>query len=188
MAELVEEGKARFLGLSNFTVDDLETCERVRHVDTFQPELNMITREAADKVAWCDRHRTGVIVYSPMRSGLLTGRFSAERVASLPEDDWRSGADDFIEPKLSANLALVERLGPLAERLGTSLPELAIAWTLAWPGVSGAIVGARTPAQVDGWIGAAELRLGDEELDEIAAAITETGAGAGPVRPSRTGP
>lgn len=188
MAELVDEGKVRFLGLSNFSVDDLETCEQVRHVDTFQPELNLITRDTAEKVAWCESHRTGVIVYSPMRSGLLTGRFSAERVASLPEDDWRAGAEDFQEPKLSANLDLVERLGPLATRLATRLPELGIAWTLAWPGVTGAIVGARTPDQVDGWIGAADVVLGDDELDEIAAAIADTGAGRGPARPPRLVP
>jgi aryl-alcohol dehydrogenase-like predicted oxidoreductase len=187
MSQLVDEGKVRFVGLSNFSLDDLVTCERVRHVDTFQPELNMITRDAAEKVAWCAEHRTGVIVYSPMRSGLLTGRFSAERVASLPEDDWRAGAEDFTEPKLSANLALVERLGALAERLGATLPQLAIAWTLAWPGVTGAIVGARTPDQVDGWIDAAEVRLGADDLDEIAAAIAETGAGAGPSRPPGAG-
>ena len=188
MGELVDEGKVRFIGLSNFTIDDLETCEKVRHVDTFQPELNMITREAADKVTWCASHQTGVIVYSPMRSGLLSGRFSAERVASLPEDDWRATAEDFLEPKLSANLGLVERLGPLVERLGTTLPELSIAWTLAWPGVTGAIVGARTPSQVDGWVGAADVVLGDDELDEIAAAIADTGAGAGPARPPRLVP
>lgn len=187
MAELVEEGKARFIGLSNFSLDDLRTCEAIRHVDTYQPELNMLVRDPVDSVAWCDQHRTGVIVYSPMRSGLLSGRFSAERVASLPEDDWRAGAEDFQEPKLSANLALVDRLRPIAERLGASLPELSIAWTLAWPGVTGAIVGARTPAQVDGWVGAAGLNLGQDELDEIAAAIDQTGAGRGPSRPPRAG-
>jgi aryl-alcohol dehydrogenase-like predicted oxidoreductase len=186
MAELVDEGKVRFVGLSNFGLDDLETCERVRHVDTFQPELNMVTREAAEKVAWCAEQQTAVIVYSPMRSGLLTGRFSAERVASLPGDDWRAAAEDFQEPKLSANLALVERLGPLAERLGATLPQLAIAWTLAWPGVTGAIVGARRPDQVEGWIDSASIALGEDELDEIAAAIADTGAGHGPARPPRT--
>jgi aryl-alcohol dehydrogenase-like predicted oxidoreductase len=187
MAALVDEGKARAIGLSNFTLEDLQACEQIRHVDTYQPEVNMIVRDATETVAWCAQNQTGVIVYSPMRSGLLSGRFSAERVASLPDDDWRKGADDFQEPKLSANLALVERLGPIVERLETTLPELSIAWALAWPGVTGAIVGARTPAQVDGWIGAADLVLGPDDLDEIATAIEETGAGDGPGRPRRPG-
>jgi aryl-alcohol dehydrogenase-like predicted oxidoreductase len=184
MASLVEEGKARAIGLSNFSLEELERCEAVRHVDTLQPELNLVNRDtAADRIPWAAERGTGVIVYSPMGSGLLTGRFSAERVASLPEDDFRSGHPNFHEPALARNLELVERLKPIAERLGCSLPELAIAWTLAWPAVTAAIVGARTPAQVDGWIGAAEVRLDDAVLDEIAAAIEETGAGTGPARP-----
>lgn len=187
MAELVDEGKARFIGLSNFTLDDLEACQQIRPVATFQPQLNMIVRKAAEILPWCTEHQIGVIVYSPMRSGLLTGRFSAERVASLPDDDWRAGDDDFQEPKLSANLALVDRLRPVAERLGATLPELSIAWTLAWPGVTGAIVGARSPSQVDGWIGAAEVALDDDDLDEISSALAETGAGQGPRRPEVTG-
>jgi aryl-alcohol dehydrogenase-like predicted oxidoreductase len=184
MAALVDEGKVRYIGLSNFTADDLRTCEAVRHVDTYQPQLNLIVRDAAaETIPWCADNGTGVIVYSPMRSGLLTGRFSAERVAGLPEDDWRATADDFQPPKLQANLALVDRLQPIADRVGASLPETAVAWTLAWPGVTGAIVGARTPGQVDGWINAGEVELGQAELDEIAAAIGETGAGEGPSRP-----
>ena len=187
MAALVDEGKVRFIGLSNFSAEDLAACEAIRHVDTYQPQLNLIVRDAADALDWCAANGTGVIVYSPMRSGLLTGRFSAERVASLPVDDWRATDDDFNEPKLSANLALVDALRPVAERLDASLPELAIAWTLAWPGVTGAIVGARTPEQVDGWIGAGEVVLTDKELDEIGNAIVDTGAGAGPSRPGGTG-
>lgn len=188
MAELVDRGLVRYIGLSNFTEQDLDECEQIRHVDTFQPELNLLVRTAAeDLLPWCARHGTGVIVYSPMRSGLLTGRFSPERVANLPDDDWRAGADDFNEPKLSANLALVERLKPIAERLGATLPELSIAWTLAWPEVDGAIVGARNRQQVDGWIKAADLVLDDQVLDEIARAIAGTGAGAGPNRPGSVG-
>jgi aryl-alcohol dehydrogenase-like predicted oxidoreductase len=184
MASLVDEGKVRAIGLSNFGVEELERCEAVRHVDTLQPELNMIVRDtAADRIPWAAERGTGVLVYSPMASGLLTGRFSAERVASLPEDDFRSGHPNFQEPALSRNLELVERLQPIAERLGCSLPELSIAWTLAWPGVTAAIVGARTPDQVDGWIGATDVSLDDAVLEEIAAAIDETGAGSGPVRP-----
>lgn len=183
MAALVDEGKVRFIGVSNFGLDLLERCEAVRHVDTFQPQLNLVVRDEADTtIRWCADHGTGVIVYSPMRSGLLTGRFSEDRVAGLPEDDWRRVDPDFTT-RLGANLALVEALGPVAERLGCSVAELAIAWTLAWPGVSAAIVGARRPDQVDGWLGAAGVRLDDHDLDEIAEALKHTGAGSGAVRP-----
>jgi aryl-alcohol dehydrogenase-like predicted oxidoreductase len=185
MAALVDEGKVRHIGLSNFDADQLAACEAIRHVDTYQPELNLLVRQAAERLPWCADHGTGVIVYSPMRSGLLTGRFSAERVAGLPDDDWRAGADDFNEPKLSTNLALVDELRPMADRLGCTLPELAIAWTLSWPAVSGAIVGARTPEQVDGWIGAAGVRLSDDDLAAIGSLLTEGGAGEGPTHPGR---
>ena len=185
MAELVDAGKVRAIGLSNFSLEELERCQAVRPVDTLQPELNAVNREAAgDRIPWAAAHGAGVIVYSPMASGLLTGRFSAERVAGLPDDDWRRGHHNFNEPELSKNLALADELAPLAERLGATLPELAVAWTLSWPGVNGAIVGARSPEQVDGWIGAGALELGDEDLAVVAEAITRTGAGAGPVRPT----
>ena len=181
MGALVDEGKVRHIGLSNFTVDDLETCEAIRHVDTFQPQLNLLVRDAlAETIPWCASHDTGVIVYSPMRSGLLSGRFTAERAANLPDDDWRKTSDDFQPPKLDLNLQLVDRLKPIADRLGATLPELAIAWTLAQPGVTGAIVGARTPEQVDGWVDSADTDLQEKDLEEITQALAETGAGEGP--------
>lgn len=184
MAELVEEGKVRFLGVSNFDVALLERCQAVRPVDTYQPQLNLLVRDAAaDTIPWCQAHATGVIVYSPMRSGLLTGRFSPERVRGLPADDWRATHPDFREPALSRNLDLVERLRPVADRLGCTLAELAIAWTLACPGVTGAIVGARSPEQVDGWIGADGVRLRAGDMDDMAAAVQASGAGTGPVPP-----
>ena len=184
MADLVDEGKVGAIGTSNFDVDLLARCRAVRHVDTYQPELNLVAREAATgTIAWCRRNGTAVIVYSPMRSGLLTGRFSAERSRTLPEDDWRATHPDFTEPGLHPNLHLVDLLRPVAERLSCSLAELAVAWALAWPGVTGAIVGARSPEQVAGWVGAAGVRLGSADLDEIAAAVRASGAGRGPVRP-----
>jgi len=187
MAALVDEGKVRAIGLSNFDLDDVARCEAVRHVDTLQPELNMISRDAAaDRLRWAAEHGTGVIVYSPMGSGLLTGSFSRERVAQLPADDWRPGHPNFQEPQLSRNLELVERLRPIADRLGTTLPGLAVAWALAWPMVAGAIVGARRPDEVEGWIGASEVELTPDELDAIADAIGDTGAGSGPARPTET--
>jgi aryl-alcohol dehydrogenase-like predicted oxidoreductase len=182
MAALADEGKVRFIGLSNFTADDLKACEQIRHVDTFQPQLNLLVREAvSDTLPLCAENGTGVLVYSPMRSGLLTGHFSAERVAGLPTDDWRATCDDFLEPKLSQNLALVDRLKPVAERRGVTLAELSIAWALSWSSVTAAIVGARRPEQVDGWVHAGDLELEDKDLDDIAAAVAETGAGSGPV-------
>ncbi|MGH9265309.1 MAG: aldo/keto reductase [Acidimicrobiales bacterium] len=186
MADLVDEGKVRYIGVSNFDVDLLEACEAVRHVDTYQPELNLLVRGAtATTLPWCEAHGTGVIVYSPMRSGLLTGRYTRERAESLPEDDWRSSHPDFQEPGLTTNLAVVDRLQTIAGELGCTLPELAVAWALAWPAVQGAIVGARRPSQLDDWIGAGAIELDDDRLDEIAAVLEEMGAGAGPTRPGR---
>ncbi len=185
MADLVAQGKVRWAGVSNFTVDLLERCEPIRHVDSLQPPFNAIQREAGGALlAWCADHGTGVIAYSPMMSGLLTDRFSRERIDRMDANDWRRGVPDvFGEPALSRNLALRDALAPVAERHGATVAAVAVAWVLAWPEVTGAIVGARTPDQVDGWIGAAGLSLGDDDLDEIARAIEASGAGAGPVRP-----
>ena len=118
-----------------------------------------------------------------MQSGLLTGAFSLERAARLGSDDWRSRSPDFTGLGLRRNVALADALRPIAQRHGATVAAVAVAWTLAWPGVTGAIVGARSPAQVDGWIGAASLALTDADLDDIAGAIKRTGAGTGPVRP-----
>jgi len=184
LLQLKEEGKVRAVGLSNHDVAQLEAAERLGHVDTLQPPFSAIRREvAAVELPWCAAHRTGIIVYSPMQSGLLTGAFSVERAARLDPGDWRSRAPDFTGLGLRRNLALADALRPIAERHAATVAAVAVAWTLAWPGVSGAIVGARSPAQVDGWIGAAGLELTDADLDDIAAAIAGTGAGTGPVRP-----
>ncbi|HMH83058.1 MAG TPA: aldo/keto reductase [Gemmatimonadales bacterium] len=188
MVRLVEEGKVRAAGVSNFDVALLERCEAIRHVDSLQPPFSLIRREAAEReIPWCAEHETGVIVYSPMQSGLLTDSFTAARVAALALDDWRRRGPEFQEPNLSRNLALRDALKPIARRHGTTVSAVAVAWTLAWPGVTGAIVGARTPAQVDGWVGAATLELTGADLDEIAGTITRTGAGTGPTRPATSG-
>jgi len=183
MVRLIEEGKVRAGGVSNFDVGLLERCEAIQHVDSAQPPLSAIRRDAAGaEIPWCAAHGTGVIVYSPMQSGLLTDRFTAARVQSLADDDWRRGSAQFRQPNLGRNLALRDALEPVAKRHGTTTAAVAAAWTLACPGVTGAIVGARSPEQVDGWIGAASLRLTGEDLDEIAQAIERTGAGSGPSR------
>ena len=183
LLDFKKEGKVRAVGLSNHKVEQLEAAERLGHVDTLQPPFSAIRRDAAETVIpWCAAHRTGVIVYSPMQAGLLSGGFSAERAATLPADDWRSRSPEFQGEKLQRNLALADALRPIAERHRTSVAAVAIAWTLAWPGVTGAIVGARRPAQIDGWIDAAKLELTDADLGEIAGAIERTGAGTGPAR------
>jgi aryl-alcohol dehydrogenase-like predicted oxidoreductase len=184
MARLVEQGKVRAAGVSNFDVGLLERCESIRQVDTLQPPFSLIRRRAAEaEISWCAAHDTGVIVYSPMQSGLLTDRFTEERVRTFPEDDWRRRSADFLPPKLGRNLALRDGLRPIAERHGTTVAGIAIAWTLAWTGVTGAIVGGRTPEQVDGWIDAGSIELTREDLDDIAGLIRKTGAGSGPSLP-----
>jgi aryl-alcohol dehydrogenase-like predicted oxidoreductase len=184
LARLVEQGKVRAAGVSNFGLDLLERCEAVRHVDSLQPPFSLVRRDAAQReIPWCVAHGTGVVCYSPMQSGLLTDSFDAARVARLAPDDWRRRAPEFQAPNLDRNLALRDALRPVARRHGVSVSAVAIAWTLAWTGVTGSIVGARSAEQVDGWIGAAALDLSGADLDEIAAALARTGAGSGPLRP-----
>jgi aryl-alcohol dehydrogenase-like predicted oxidoreductase len=181
LLSLRSSGKVRAIGLSNFDVAGLSVASSLGRVDTLQPPLSLIDRRAASSVIpWCLAEDVGVIVYSPMQSGLLTGAFSASRVASLPDDDWRRSSPDFTE-RLPANLALSSALEPVASRHGVSRSAVAVAWTLSVPGVTGAIVGARRPSQVDDWIAAGSLSLTPEDLAEIAAAVRSSGAGEGPV-------
>jgi aryl-alcohol dehydrogenase-like predicted oxidoreductase len=177
MAELADEGKVRWVGVSNFDVELLERCEPIRHVDSLQPPLNLLNRAArVDLIPWCRAHGTGVMVYQPMSAGLLTGAFDPARVESLSEDDWRRRTPHFQEPYLSKVLTLVDRLRMIADRLETTLPALVVGWTLHVPGVTAAIVGARTPDQVDGWTPAGDLDLSPDVLAEIELAVEETGA------------
>ena len=183
LVEARNAGKARAIGLSNHSVEQLARAEAVGHVDSLQPPFSLVKRDAAgDVLPWCAANGTGVIVYSPMQSGLLTGAFDRARVESLPADDWRKKAPEFTTD-LDANLALVDALRSVAARLGTTPGVVAVAWTLAYPAVTGAIVGARRPEQVDGWIAAGGVRLDDATLDELDAALRSSGAGSGPTRP-----
>ena len=189
MAELVDEGKVRWLGVSNFDVEQLARCEAIRHVDSLQPPLSMLQRGALRQlIPWAAEHQTGVIVYSPMASGLLSGGFDRARLENLASDDMRLARPEYTEPALSKNLALVQRLRVVAGNLNCTVAELAIAWTLAQDGVSGAIVGARRPGQLDQWIGAAQLELSEQQLQSVDDAIADTGAGTDelpiPPRPS----
>jgi aryl-alcohol dehydrogenase-like predicted oxidoreductase len=184
LIDLRREGKVRAVGLSNHTAEQLEAAERIGHVDTLQPPFSAIRRTAAAAaLPWCHRHETGVIVYSPMQSGLLTGHFTVERAKALPKDDWRSRNPEYSGATLIRNLQLADALSPIARRHNTTVAAVAVAWTLAWPGVTGAIVGARSPAQVEGWHDASGLDLTKGDLTEIAGAITVTGAGTGPLSP-----
>jgi aryl-alcohol dehydrogenase-like predicted oxidoreductase len=183
LVALREEGKVAHIGLSNHDVTQLDQAEAIEHVETLQPPFSAIERgAAADVIPWCASHETGVIVYSPMQAGLLTGSFTRARLSTLDESDWRRSDDEFTV-NLDRNLALADALRPVAAKHATTVAATAIAWTLAWPGVTAAIVGARRPEQVDGWIPAAELVLDVEDLDTIAAAISTTEAGTGPLRP-----
>jgi len=183
MVRLAEEGKVRAIGVSNFDVPLLERCEAIRHVDSLQPPFSLIRRDAAAaELPWCHAHGTGVISYSPMQAGLLTDGFSAARIGAMAPDDWRRRSANFKEPALSANLALRDALRPIAAARRTTVAAIALAWALSWPGVTGAIVGARSAEQVDGWIDGGRVTLGPDELDTIAAAVLMTGAGTGPVR------
>jgi aryl-alcohol dehydrogenase-like predicted oxidoreductase len=181
--DLRSEGKVRAIGLSNHTVEQLDAAAAVGRVDAVQPKLNLIHRAAADVLAWCAAHQAGAIIYSPMASGLLSGTFSAERAAALPADDWRRGHPDFTEPALGRNLELARGLESVARRYSVSVSAVAIAWTLAFPAVSGAIVGLRRADQADAWLVAASLRLDESDLADISEAIEQTGAGNGPALP-----
>ena len=179
LAGLVDEGKVRWIGASNFDVDLLERCNAIRHVDLVQVPFSLLRRAARNElIPWCAHNGTAFLSYSPLATGLLTGTYDHARVASLPDDDSRARIwPDFSEPRLSAALDLVEQLRPIAERLGTTLTALSVAWVLAVPGVTGAIVGGRRPDQVSDWIPAANLVLDTGVLSEIERAIAATGAG-----------
>jgi aryl-alcohol dehydrogenase-like predicted oxidoreductase len=168
LAALRTEGKVRHIGVSNFSVPQLERISAIAPVTSNQPPYSLLRREIeADLLPWCERHSVGVIVYSPMQSGLLSGAMTRERVVAFPPDDWRRNNPRFQEPELSRNLMIVEKIKEIGARHGRSAGEVAIAWTLRLPAVTGAIVGARSPSQIDGVIGAGAFRLTKDEMLEI---------------------
>lgn len=183
LVELRAAGKLHAIGLSNHGPNRVRRAETIGHVDSLQPPLSAIKRTALHElIPWCRSVGTAVIVYSPMEGGLLSGTFSAERAAGLGDDDQRRSLPEYTTD-LPKNLAVSDVLGRIATRRGVPTPSVAIAWTLAFDGVTGAIAGARTPEQVDGWLPALDIELAPDELDEIAAVIERVGAGAGPTRP-----
>jgi aryl-alcohol dehydrogenase-like predicted oxidoreductase len=171
MAALQKEGKAKWIGVSNFDVEQLKRAQKIAPVASLQPPYSMIRRaiEAAI-LPYCEEQRIGVISYAPMASGLLTGAMTRERAAALPADDFRSRSPEFKEPRLSKNIELVERLRQVGQRHGRSPGEVAIAWALRLPAVTGVIVGARNAKQVEGLVGAADLKLSRQEISEIEGA------------------
>ncbi|WP_374009157.1 aldo/keto reductase [Leifsonia sp. LS-T14] len=182
-AELRDSGKVRAIGLSNHTVAELTAAERIAHVDSMQPPFSVLSREAAaDVIPASAANGTGVLAYAPMESGLLTGSFTPERAASLSKTDWRRDSPDHTGEGLRRNLRVIDELSAVGRGRGVTTSAIAVAWTLAFDGVTGAIVGARVPGQIDDWIAAASLDLTCEELDRIAQAVEESGAGRGPVR------
>jgi aryl-alcohol dehydrogenase-like predicted oxidoreductase len=174
LAQLQREGKVRHLGASNFSVEQLAAVEQLAPVAAVQPKLSLLDRDAAlDVVPYCARRGIGVLVYSTLQHGLLTGAMTAARIAALPTSDWRRTHPDFTEPRLSRNHALVATLVRVAERHGRGPAEVAIAWALRHAGVTGAIVGGRRPEQVDGVVGAAALELSETDVTELDAHIPD---------------
>ena len=174
IAKAVKEGKVRYAGVSNFNVEQLKRIQAIHPVVSLQPPYSMLRREVEKEVLpYCEASGIGVVCYSPLQMGLLTGTFSKERVASLPRDDVRGRNPFFIEPSLTHNLQLVDKLRPIAARKGKSVGELAIAWVLKRPEVTAAIVGGRRAAQVDELAGAGDWELTKGEIDEIDALLAE---------------
>jgi aryl-alcohol dehydrogenase-like predicted oxidoreductase len=183
LAKLKEEGKVRYIGVSNFSVAQMERISKIAPITSLQPPYSMLNRGVENEILpYCQQHNIGVINYSPMVSGLLTGAMTKERVAQLPQDDWRRNNQRFQEPQLSRNLKLVELLREIGSSHGRSPGEVAIAWTLRQPAVTAAIVGARNAKQVDGVIGAATFRLSSDEIVRIEDFLT---ANPVPAKPNK---
>jgi aryl-alcohol dehydrogenase-like predicted oxidoreductase len=176
LAELRKAGKVREIGVSNFNVEQLERAHAMHPIMSVQPPYSLLRRDVERTVLpWCQAHGVGVITYSPMLSGLLSGRMTRERIAALPADDWRRSSPNFQEPALSRNLEAADLLAAIGRRHGRSAGEGAIAWVLRHPAVTGAIVGARSPEQVDGVVSAATLQLDDDDVARIERFL-ESGA------------
>ncbi len=174
MAELQREGKVRYIGVSNFSVAQMERALKIAPITSLQPPYSMINRSIeAEILPFCQKHNIGVINYSPMQSGLLTGAMTKERIAKMPQDDFRRNTKQFQEPLISRNLELVELLRSIGKRHAVEPGVVAIAWTLHHPAITAAIVGGRSGQQVDGVLPAATFRLSEDEFREIGDFLTE---------------
>lgn len=174
IADLIKEGKIRYGGVSNFSVDQIQRVQAIHPVASLQPPYSMLERGVEDDLlSYCQENQIGVIAYSPMYSGLLTGKYDRKRIEALDKNDWRKRDQEFQEPNLSANLELVDHLSAIAEAHDRTLPQLAIAWVLRRPEVTAAIVGARRPSQIEGTIPAATWDLSQDTIAEIDHLIEE---------------
>jgi aryl-alcohol dehydrogenase-like predicted oxidoreductase len=174
MARLKDEGKVRAIGVSNFNVEQMRRIQKIAPIDSLQPPYSIIRRDIEDDILdFCEQNNIGVIVYSPMLSGLLTGMMTKERVANLPDDDWRKHGSEFQEPRLSRNLELAKLLSEIGFPHNVNAGVVAVAWTLRHPAVTGAIVGARHSSQVQEILPAAEFHLSDSELEQIDKFLAE---------------
>jgi aryl-alcohol dehydrogenase-like predicted oxidoreductase len=168
MAKLAEEGKVRYIGVSNYSVEQIKRIQEIAPVASLQPPYSMLHREAEDELlSYCAEHNIGVVAYSPMQRGLLTGKFNQERLDALASDDHRRKNPDFLEPQFTATLQFVDELRPIAERNGRTLAQLSISWVLRRPDVTAAIVGARRPEQIAETAPASDWSLSRDEIDEI---------------------
>ncbi|MFZ0633811.1 MAG: aldo/keto reductase [Acidobacteriaceae bacterium] len=174
LAKFQEEGKVRYIGVSNFNVEQMKRVQKIAPITSLQPPYSLLRRNIEEEILpFCRQNNIGVINYSPMVSGLLTGKMTAERVRDLPEDDWRKRSPNFQSPKLERNLELVKLLGEIGKKHGVEPGVVAVAWTLRHPAITAAIVGARRPDQVDGVLPAATFRLSDSEALRIEGWLAE---------------
>lgn len=177
LAGFQKEGKVRYIGVSNFSVEQMKKIQRIAPITSLQPPYSMLNRNVEIEILpFCQENNIGVINYSPMASGLLTGKMTSERIQKMPQDDWRRRAPQFNEPKLSRNLRLVELLREIGRSYGVEPGVVAVAWTLHHPAITAAIVGARHPDQVEGTISAAAFRLQEEEYRRIQSFLEENPA------------
>src|SRR5713101_2627171 len=174
LAALKQEGKVRHIGVSNFSVEQMQRAEKIAPVETLQPPYSLVHPNVEKEILpYCQQHQIGVIVYSPMASGLLTGKMTRARIANLPDDDWRKSGTEFQEPRLSRNLALANLLAEIGKAHKVTAGVVAIAWTLHNPAVTAAIVGSRHPSQVEETIAAAEFRLSESEYEQIGQFVAQ---------------
>jgi len=175
VADLVKQGKIRYGGVSNFNLQQLKRAQAIHPITSLQPPYSMLRREIEEDVLpFCRENQIGILAYSPMQAGLLTGKFTAERIANMPQSDWRTKHPLFTEPELSVNLGIVEELKQIAEQKGISLPQLALAWVLRNKELTAAIVGARKPSQIIETAKAGDIQLNDEEIEQIEGILAIT--------------
>jgi len=174
MAKLKDEGKVRYIGVSNYNIEQLKRITKIARPVSLQPSYSMLHREVEEELlGYCAENNMGVVAYSPMQRGLLTGKFNQERLSGLALDDHRRRSPDFHEPKFTATLQLVDQLRPIAERNGKTPAQLAIAWVLRRPDITAAIVGARRPSQIEETAPAADFELSKEDIEEIEKLLSE---------------